>query len=100
MRETKHTPGQWINIAEDESGYPVISGPDDTNIAQILCPLSASKGKDVGELLEEVTANKNLIKAAPDMLAALKACKETLDSEHLHIDGLNEVIAKAEGRAE
>ena len=72
MSETKHTPGPWINIAEDESGYPVISGPDDTDIAQILCPLSTSKGKDAGELLEEVIANKNLIAAAPDMLAALK----------------------------
>jgi hypothetical protein len=106
MSETKHTPGPWINIAEDESGYPVISGPDDTNIAQILCPLSTSKGKDVGELLEEVIANKNLITAAPDLLAALKAARDKLDElDGNCVDGidtplmlsLDAAIAKAEG---
>ena len=110
MSETKHTPGPWINIAEDESGYPVISGPDDTNIAQILCPLSASKGKDVGELLEEVIDNKNLIIAAPDMLAALEAVLDKFEDYggETYADGLEveqviikvkDAIAKAKGGA-
>ena len=107
MSETKHTPGPWINIAEDESGYPVISGPDDTNIAQILCPLSASKGKDVGELLEEVIDNKNLIAAAPDMLAALEAASAAMltgDGDWSHeeteaYDIIDAAIAKAKGGA-
>ena len=112
MSETKHTPGPWINIAEDESGYPVISGPDDTNIAQILCPLSTSKGKDVGELLEEVIANKNLIAAAPDMLAALEGVlihlnriqdeknklNNPLDDDNMDaISYVEQAIAKAKG---
>ena len=103
MSETKHTPGPWINIAEDESGYPVISGPDDTNIAQILCPLSASKGKDVGELLEEVIDNKNLIIAAPDMLAALEDAREALNKPPFinsqTLKCIDAAIAKAKGGA-
>lgn len=107
MSETKHTHGPWINIAEDESGYPVISGPDDTDIAQILCPLSTSKGKDAGELLEEVIANKNLIAAAPDMLAALEAASAAMltgDGDWSHeeteaYDIIEAAIAKAKGGA-
>jgi len=86
MKPTKHTPGPWKVI----DGNEVYSGV--TPIAQSWATV------------DEQEANARLIAAAPELLSALKALKEQLESEEadghnrtVHLIVIDSAIAKAEG---
>lgn len=92
-----HTPGPWQaqRRAGSDYGYEVVADRKRRIIAETICG--------------EHDANAHLIAAAPELLEALKACKDFLDGVprpsgiRIHLDELSDtaeqVIAKAEGRA-
>ena len=89
----KHTPGPWrADISPHRK--PLIIG-DYTTIA-IACEAGNHNGP-------KMAANAHLIAAAPDMLAALKTCRESAIKEQGRllpsaILGMQAAINKAEGR--
>lgn len=62
MTDTKHTPGPWSVFFGDQIGTK------DCHIAQVH-----SEGRTM--TAEQRAANARLLAAAPDMLAALRACE-------------------------
>ncbi len=89
----KHTPKPWT--AHDRiisNGDYLITG----KLGEVgVCRLLKAKG--------EMTANANLISAAPDLLDALKECApHVIEGDGYHPNGLqaqiHAAIAKAEGR--
>ena len=89
--ETKHTPEPW----EVRGIY--ICASTDTYIAKML------HGDNLNPTDQETYGNAKLIIAAPDMLAALKACEEELRAEKPRMCfiamRIRAAIAKAEGGA-
>jgi hypothetical protein len=96
MRETKHTPGPWNALADEDGAFEVES---DTHIVAMRGPLTHKS--------EESIANCRLIAAAPELLEALKDALNCI----LLTTGMSEAkfrctwqnalaaIAKAEGRS-
>ena len=91
MNTSKHTPGPW-HIGMKPG--PMVYGPQGEQVVPINVMLDMS----------EVTANANLIAAAPVMYEALKdalACVEqTLTRKEINErrDKINSALAQAEGR--
>lgn len=98
---TQHTPGPWYAVQfEKNARYQIVNQ---------AARLSQSGARFIAELRgplwpgvpqgPEIDANANLIAAAPDLLAALKAVVELSDRKHDAWDAAKAAIAKAEGRA-
>jgi hypothetical protein len=98
-----HTPGPW-GIQPDEHG-----GPSDTVYAY------EDQQQEVAKIVSGVSADRHLIAAAPEMLAALKMCVEIETScdgrvicfcddpeiarhGRCYVCTVRDAIAKAEGR--
>ena len=64
MSETKHTPGPWRILRQNGKQF-IQAGPVYFSIAEVAGPSNAGRER-------ELTANVNLIAAAPDLLEALK----------------------------
>ena len=92
-----HTPGPWQSFADDQ-GHDIIA-EDGAHIARVepvnsLCPA------------EEQDANGNLLAAAPDLLAAIKAALPDLQhyvathgpGPDARLAAVVTAIAKAEGK--
>jgi hypothetical protein len=82
MSEAKHTPAPWHFLEEGDTesdhniGKPfTICGGDDDDLADVFDNTHST----VSISREEAIANARLIAAAPDLLAALKACAALLD---------------------
>jgi hypothetical protein len=83
----KHSPGPWGVHGSH------IYAPDGAIIAQVHNP--GSKEQDYS-----LVANRNLMGAAPDLLAMLKVAQLWLDVDgRFDMQGINAAIAKAEGGA-
>jgi hypothetical protein len=83
----KHSPGPWGVHGSH------IYASDGAIIAQVHNP--GSKEKDYS-----LVANRNLMGAAPDLLAMLKVAQLWLDVDgRFDMQGINAAIAKAEGGA-
>lgn len=73
MSESKHTPGPWTNHGRiQQSGLPHSSVAAKTLLARVY---SEAFGDS-----EQETANANLIAAAPDLLAAVRAQHDIIDT--------------------
>lgn len=111
MSTTKHTPGPWaVGRIGPEAAWIAPAQPTSPGFVASLC---TSESFFAGPLaVAEVEANANLIAAAPDLLAALKAIAESSgrydDPEHdadpiEHALVMRDIalgaIAKAEGRS-
>jgi len=111
MAHNQHTPGPW---AFDPDDFTEVFNPDSG--AMICKVLEADDFPCLeegthGDVQDECLANARLIAAAPDMLEALKAAKETIrvwhgpnawdiyDRSSPEMKAINEAIAKAEGRS-
>lgn len=85
-----HTQGQWARNIRPARKYGTIFAGRNTHV----CYLAVNGKSDI-----EIEANCDLIVAAPDLLAALKAAVEIIghpdDAVSKHFAA---VIAKAEGR--
>jgi len=90
---TKHTPGPWFTCEQVKQPHPhalVGIGNGSTHVAYVsVTPANAF----------EADANARLIAAAPDLLAALRNCVETLDAAKQQANGGCEWIASIEARA-
>lgn len=83
----KHTPGPWHRNIRANGRYPVVFAGRNTHVCM------ASQQADPAE----TEANIDLLSAAPELLAALKAALDWVPA-HLHSRHLAEsAIAKAEG---
>ncbi len=112
MSESKHTPGPWRVGTEPFDYWETIRAADDMPVA--TAAMSARyKHEDQGCLCPpEIAANANLIAAAPELLQAsydasvlleqmidsgsVPGCEDDMKS---HLEGIEQVIAKAEGRS-
>lgn len=76
----RHTPGPWI--WDDNTLRPANPDPNTSNVSSILDAESGYgfMGGDVLATCAELDANRALIAAAPDMLAALHAVAQKLGS--------------------
>ena len=83
--KTQHTPGPW-RVRKDGSGR-LARVSDETH--EFDCVVTPSLHRDA-ELME---ANARLIAAAPELLAALRSCEETL-REYTSHEGLPRTGAK------
>lgn len=99
---SKHTPGPWahsarLSASENHRGFDIYAAGWSLATVQ--------PGDEDGEL---GTANARLIASAPEMLAALKDCREVLslliapfkysrELQERAVDSTNAAIAKAEG---
>lgn len=84
-----HTPGPWHNLG------PIIHRNGD-HVAYVR--VSSVGGGETGT--PEQRANADLIKAAPELLAQLKALAVQLEAGGMIVPpNVTEAIAKAEGRA-
>lgn len=91
-----HTPGPWRVAPDDTSfgGYVAISGGDHFGLAEVVVELGGKPYPD-GE------ANAKLIAAAPEMLEALRALVDDVESKWGDPHTLRHAratLAKAEGR--
>ena len=98
---SKHTPGPWKAKTfkrKDGNNYTAIDGriTDDPNTAVLICEMAGWQG----EARDEQKANANLIAAAPDMYAALKAIDDGDGSltESEIVKQMRAAIEKAEGK--
>jgi hypothetical protein len=101
---SKHTPGPWHlgSHGEQYNFAHVRAGSDDSaeTIAEVF-GLYINTGR-AGQKNEEAIANARLIAAAPELLAALKACREAFVPEGGNADLWVEVdaaLVRAEGTA-
>ena len=90
----KHTPGPWQSFADDQ-GHDIIA-EDGAHIARVEPVNSLNPA-------EEQDANGNLLAAAPDLLAALKALLHQCEymgapADHPDMAAATAAIAKAEGK--
>lgn len=106
-----HTPGPWEK--DGLTVYALMHAGWHKGVEQFKNRFFCGVQGDVECSTRELDANARLIAAAPDLLAALKACRDRLHylavnevGEHPHslINGLrvstaDEAIAKAEGRS-
>ena len=83
MSEMKHTPGPWrvcggyipaYSAIHSERGY-IVFGVADASVHREGLPAKPITAPG----MDEQRANANLIAAAPDMLAALRSARSTLD---------------------
>lgn len=103
MRESNHTPGEWVI---EPRRTVVASGKRGLLVAQIATgSVSSAFGGSFCIDEAEAQANVRLIAAAPDLLAALKDMlpEENMNEKHLRPDfetceRARAAIAKAEGR--
>lgn len=91
---SKHTPGPWKN----KNGYLI--GADGSEV--VAAAIGLGLGSDSGDGVR--LANGDLIKAAPELLFALKACAAVCSGQAMNKNGLvnalelaRSAIAKAEG---
>lgn len=97
MTQSKHTPGPWSAVADEDSAR--IGGCD----WRIITPCSLDDHDALVSIWdrrdgEDVAANARLIAAAPDMLEALKKIVFDWDGEPEDMADARAAIAKAEGR--
>ena len=90
MAMSKHTPGPWL------VGYAVRGAFQiEDEYGMVLCTRNYWDNN-----AEASEANARLIAAAPDLLAMLKVAQLWLDIDGRYdMQGINAVIAKAEGRS-
>lgn len=90
MPEIKHTPGPWrCEGPDDFHDFNILHNGDSLAVAAVV-----SNMRD----LPQITANANLIAAAPEMLEALLDAKEWLSgwaSAEPYLSEIEAVIAKA-----
>lgn len=91
MSESKHTAGPWIS--EGNLVGPAIQ--EDSQAFGMLFPIVASVERD--DCPRSYEANKALIKAAPELLAALEAVVSVADRATVEFDMARAAIAKAKG---
>jgi len=93
----KHTEGPW------HVEYELDENREKTNVLAICYPKTQCGMTTVADLWnvlasdEENKANADLICAAPEMLEMLKGIQHLCDCQNNSIDGLEELITKAEG---
>lgn len=97
--DTVPTPGEWVCVTGQFGPYIVAQSPGRD---VILAKLHYSMTPDISEA--EGRANRCLMTAAKEMLAALKACREVLSSDATLANNAATIAArnainKAEGRA-
>ena len=94
---SKHTPGPWTVIDQDESTINV-RGPDEEFVADVADGFYNESGYVRGY---EVEANARLIAAAPDLLACLQRTVRFWDQLNTNdIKTMRALIARATGEAE
>lgn len=118
MKTTAHTPGPWtVEKSSSHNGYTVWGTPDWDGNRRDVASVFMAYGLKAEERREIVSANANLISAAPDMKAALEQIlmedvfhlavnREELSPERMRAilieiyDIGQQAIAKAEGAAQ
>jgi len=98
MTDVKHTPGPWFVNQDEDGNYRSIGSAGWWGLAQVVVRFEGERNDDATGL-----ANANLIAAAPDLLAALKAFVADFDASvsdpDATTDAARAAIAKAEGRS-
>lgn len=100
----KHTPGPWVRVELDAAPgvyrLRVVSESLDIDVCDLNCDRN-----DV-EAVDATDSDADLIAAAPELLAALKALADQFDrpglTQHFYqsqVDAIRAAIAKAEGRS-
>lgn len=84
-----HTPGPWHRNIAPASKYPTIFAGRNTHVAVVKTQRDDA----------ETEANCDLITAAPEMLATLKAVVAVADRDTVEFRQARAAIAKAEGRS-
>ena len=94
----EHTPGPWKIGAHVHDPWTVYVEQSDGEEPGI-CTTDGSAFTPIDSEDEQI-ANARLIAAAPEMLAALKACLNMVngDGQPPNWDWIREVVAKAEGQ--
>jgi hypothetical protein len=97
----KHTPGPWFAQSRAMSDGALVIKDSEFNE---LCVIRESADRIYGSQNDTDMANSALIKAAPDLLAALQACANALsryahtdDSADCAAESARDAIAKARG---
>lgn len=98
MSEQKHTPGPWHRNIRPARKYPTIWAGRNVHIAAVVpgAPWGSGNGATMSD--DEPEANIDLIAAAPDLLAAVKALLKLHEAHHnepLHAQA-REIVSKAE----
>lgn len=122
MSEAKHTPGEWVAVANRRQRWFVFASEktdDRCEGACVMWPIAKILNGRPGDTLETEAANARLFAASKDLLAACLAAKglisagvlgRLLGKEPVHgaaeaeinrvADLLNAALAKAEGDAQ
>jgi hypothetical protein len=77
-QNAQHTPGPWTVSDWNQAPSTAVIGSDASCIARTFSPLAGT--------IKDAQANARLIAAAPDLLAALEAHRQVIDS--MYEDGL------------
>ena len=94
---TEHTPGPWEIEDHYHFSYRWISGPEHSQLAQVVWCMEDE------DRSPECEANAHLIAAAPDLLEALEALVLDESKEYIPTrlwDAARAAIAKAKGQTE
>lgn len=97
-----HTPGPWVwrdgvlYGAEPSHLHSIIN---DDGCKVHRAPIGAAKAPPVDEWFKEIAADRHLIAAAPDLLAALKGVVAVADRNSDEFNAARAAIARAEGRS-
>jgi hypothetical protein len=92
--ESKHTPGPWRWKTEGIDELESLAGPSNS-----VCDFGVNIPHDSMPGNSPSNADKALIAAAPDLLAALKGVVRVADRATVEFDAARTAIAKAEGRS-
>ena len=86
---TKHSPAPWFwgpGSASSTGGYFRVESDDGMSVARVVWPQKV-------ERRQQAIANAHLIAAAPDLLVALKHCRDMMDRSGIGFGPEEELFA-------